>query len=190
MAAASGIFWLRGVKRVLRWWFAALLDRRGRFAGMRLLLTGVMIGLIGGYSVVRVYRVALIEEKHLPKPVVAAPVGMAWVNVLTTGYCPCVLCCGVFSDGRTAINRNVLEFPFGIAVEPKLVPYRTWVDIPGYGLAMVDDTGGAMRQSGQKKIVHFDLRFETHGQARQWGRRWMYVALPATGPAALLTPVP
>ena len=190
MTAAAWRPWIRGAKRLTLWWFAALFDRRSWFAGCRLILAGVAIGVIASYGALRIYRVVLVSEKRLPKPVVEAPVGMAWVEVLTTGYCPCAICCGIFSDGRTAINRSVEKFPFGIAVEPKLVPYRTMVDVPGYGLAMVDDTGGAMRQSGAKKIVHFDLRFQTHGQAWQWGCRWMYVALPATGPAALLTSSP
>jgi 3D (Asp-Asp-Asp) domain-containing protein len=186
MSEKAGRGWWQRISDLAYWWFQGLFNKRSWFAGLRLLGTGIIIGLISGYVTVRVYRQLLVEERYLPKPVIAPAPGLAWVQVLTTGYCPCALCCGVFSDGRTAINRSVETYPFGIAVEPKLIPYRSLVDVPGYGLAMVDDTGGAMRQSATKAIVHFDLRFQTHTQARAWGRRWMWVALPADGPAARL----
>jgi 3D (Asp-Asp-Asp) domain-containing protein len=189
MSAAAWKPWLTHARRLLRWWFAGL-DRRGWFAGLRLLVTGLGIGLLIGVTSARYYRLILLQEYTLPRPVVDPPPGLRWVKVRTTGYCPCAICCGVFSDGRTSINRPVATFPFGIAVEPKLVPYRTQVDVPGYGLAMVDDTGGAMRQDAARGIVHFDLRFTTHGQARSWGVRSMYVALPAGCPAAQLPEAP
>ena len=55
---------------------------------------------------------------------------------------------------------------------------------------MVDDTGGAMRQSAKLGVVHFDLRFITHAEARRWGVRHMYIALPAHIPAATLVKQP
>lgn len=189
MTASAWTPWLTRARRFLRWWFAGL-DRRGWFAGLRLMATGLGLGLLLGVTSARYYRLILVQEFALPKPVIDPPPGLRWVKVRTTGYCPCALCCGLFSDGHTSINRVVATYPFGIAVEPKLVPYRTWVDVPGYGLALVDDTGGAMRQSGQRGVVHFDLRFTTHTQAKAWGVRSMYVALPAGCPAALLPEPP
>jgi 3D (Asp-Asp-Asp) domain-containing protein len=118
--------------------------------------------------------------------VLPPPAGTRWVPVKTTGYCPCWRCCGAFANGRTAINRDVQQFPFGIAVEPKLLPYRIELDVPGYGRALVDDTGGAMRQSAQQGTVHLDLRFETHQTALNWGVRRMWIAVPETAPAAHL----
>ena len=189
-AASAWTPWFARARRFLRWWFAGVLDRRGWFAGVRLVLTGLGLGLLLGGGGVRYYRLILTPEYALPKPVIDPPPGLRWVKVRTTGYCPCPICCGSSSDGHTSINRVVETYPFGIAVEPKLVPYRTYVDVPGYGLALVDDTGGAMRQSGAKGIVHFDLRFTTHAQAKSWGVRSMYVALPEKCPAALLPESP
>lgn len=197
MPPMAGNRWGRRLKsvvaqlaRFVRWWFAALLDRRSWFGGIRLIITGVLIGLIFSYGTVRYYRLIIVEETRMPKPVINPPAGTIWVNTLTTGYCPCSLCCGLFSDGRTSTNRSVKSFPFGIAADPQLIPYRTMVDVPGYGLAMVDDTGGAMRQSAAKQRVHFDLRFQTHSQARNWGRRWIYLALPIQSQAAHLPEAP
>jgi len=109
---------------------------------------------------------------------------MAWVKVLTTAYCGCEICCPGTSDNKTAINRDIRQQPYGIAVEPKIIPYRINLLVPGYGYAMVDDTGGAMRQAAAKGIIHLDLRYADHQVARRWGRRWMWIAVPADCAAA------
>lgn len=116
-----------------------------------------------------------VEPAPTPTPV-AAPTTRK-MRVLTTGYCPCVRCCED-SDRRTAINRDIDEHPKGIAADPKVIRYRTMIDVPGYGRAMVDDTGGAMRQSARKGIVHLDLRFRSHSAAKRWGEQWLWVELP------------
>ena len=180
--------WPGRLRRALGWWFAALTDRRGWFPGSRLIIAGLLVGFLVGWSTGYRYRVVVIEETSLPRPVIDPPPGLRWVRALTTGYCPCFRCCGLFADGRTAINREVSKFPFGLAVAKSLIPFRTLVDVPGYGLAMVDDTGGAMRQDATRGVVHLDLRFVGHQQARQWGRRWLWLALPAASGAAVLAP--
>lgn len=125
-------------------------------------------------------------RKHdlgMPRPVTPPPPGMAWSRVLTTGYCGCTICCGAYSDGKTAINRDLKVHPFGIAADRRLLPYRTMLEVPGYGYAMVDDTGKAMRDHADLDVVHLDLRFETHDDGRRWGRRWLWLALPLGTPA-------
>lgn len=143
-------------------------------------------------EVIERVRTYIFGEKslELPKPVTPPPPGMVWVKVLTTGYCGCEKCCPGTSDNKTAINRDIRQHPYGIAVEPKLIPYRLHLLVPGYGYAMVDDTGGAMRQSGAKGIVHLDLRYPDHQVARRWGRRLMWIALPAECRAAQLPQEP
>ncbi|MBA2481456.1 MAG: 3D domain-containing protein, partial [Planctomycetes bacterium] len=121
-------------------------------------------------------------EQAVPAP--AAEPRTTDIRVMTTGYCPCELCCGGTADGITAINRDVRRHPRGIAVDPTLIPYRTTLTIPGYGTALVDDTGGAMRQDGARGIVHLDLRFRTHGEAKRWGVQWLQIAMPDHAPAA------
>lgn len=133
---------------------------------------------------VRVYLFGEDKAPNLPRPVTPPPPGMAWVKVLTTGYCGCEICCPGTSDHKTAINRDIRQQPYGIAVEPKIIPYRISLLVPGYGYAMVDDTGGAMRQDAAKGIIHLDLRYAEHQVARRWGRRWMWIAVPADCAAA------
>lgn len=181
-----------GLRRALSilWWGGSTRPGPAWYIAYGLAL-GFIVGVLfhmrfSQVEVVEKVRTLVFGEKslELPKPVTEPPPGMIWAKALTTGYCPCAICCEGHSDGRTAINRKVTEHPNGIAVEPKLLPYRIHLQVPGYGYAMVDDTGGAMRQSAKQGILHLDLRFADHQTARKWGRRWMWIAVPATAGAA------
>lgn len=94
------------------------------------------------------------------------------IHMLVTAYCPCTKCCGphakgITSRGKDAHNAN------GVAADPKLLPYWTKLNIPGVGIRVVDDTGGAMRRDGREDppIYHIDVRFKTHKEALDFGRR-------------------
>ncbi len=188
------LLWLF-VRRVVNWscrfsWWttAGLRDARTRPTGLRLLCLGLAVGVLIGWANSEVIHV-LIDRGGMPKPVTPPPPGMAWAHVLTTGYCPCTICCGPNASGHTSTNRDVRSYPFGIAVDPGLMPYRYNLYVPGYGIADVDDTGGAMREDARRGRFHIDLRFTDHQQARRWGVRWMWIAVPAgTGAAALPQP--
>ena len=52
-----------------------------------------------------------------------------------------------------------------MAVDPGVIPLGSRVYIPGYGVAIAADTGGAIR--GQK----VDLCMETYGECMNFGRR-------------------
>ncbi len=108
------------------------------------------------------------------------------IRVMTTGYCPCEICCGPGAEGITSIRRDVHRHPRGLAVDPTLIPYRTVLTVPGYGTAMADDTGAAMRHDGDAGVVHIDLRFRTHSQAKAWGVRWVTIEVPDSILAATL----
>ena len=92
------------------------------------------------------------------------------IQVTATAYCPCVICCGSHSDGKTAIGRDA-NLP-GIAVDPRVIPLRSRVDIPGYSRrgtngswVKADDTGRLIKGN------RIDLRFESHKEAKQYGVR-------------------
>jgi len=195
MLIAVGAYVWAASLAVVRWlwraWRATWRARAGDVGGARLVsvclglgfLAGCLFMWLGGQSE-KVRYVLYGDQRDLPKPVTEPPTGTAWVRVLTTGYCPCSICCEGSADGITAIGRRVREHPFGIASDPRLVTARLVLDVPGYGRAEVDDTGGAMRQSGAQGLVHLDLRFVGHDQARAWGRRVLWIAIPLAAPAA------
>lgn len=88
-------------------------------------------------------------------------------RVLATGYCPCPICCGKYSSGYTAIG---LKAGHGvIAVDPKYIPLRTKVLIPGYGVAIAGDTGKKIRNN------HIDIGFDNHLDALRYGVRFIYI---------------
>lgn len=52
-----------------------------------------------------------------------------------------------------------------LAVDPRVIPLGTRIYIPGYGVGVAEDTGGAVRGN----VI--DLFFETRDEAIRWGRR-------------------
>jgi len=102
------------------------------------------------------------------------------VQMTTTGYCPCGICCSWKRDlfgrpvnksngrpkvvGQTASGTKAK--PGTIAADPRYYPFGTILYVPGYGYGRVEDTGGDIKGRGR-----LDLFFTTHEQAKQWGRK-------------------
>ena len=101
-----------------------------------------------------------------------------------TGYCNCGACCNwhrtwfglgspVISTGPGAgRHKDVGRTSSGaearrgtIAADVSRYPYGTIVEIPGYVLGRVEDTGGAIKGD------HMDLWFPDHDAALRWGRQ-------------------
>ncbi len=57
-----------------------------------------------------------------------------------------------------------------IAADTKHYPFGTVMQVPGYGRGVVEDRGSAIK--GPARI---DLYMESHGRARQWGRKTLPV---------------
>lgn len=97
-----------------------------------------------------------------------------------TAYCAdnCAVCCGKWASKtpRTSTGKDA-RIADGIAVDPRVLPYGSIVDIPGLGRRVADDTGGGMRQSARRQIAHIDVRLRTHAEARAWGVRWLEVKI-------------
>ncbi len=58
-----------------------------------------------------------------------------------------------------------------IAVDPRVIPYGTRVWVPGYGDAVANDCGGAIKRN------RIDLCFDTVPEAIQWGRRTITIII-------------
>ncbi len=67
------------------------------------------------------------------------------------------------SSGYTA-RGNALRRGF-VSVDPSVIPLGTELFIEGYGFAIADDTGGAIRGH------MIDVAMDSHYEAIQWGRR-------------------
>jgi 3D (Asp-Asp-Asp) domain-containing protein len=116
-----------------------------------------------------------------------------WVTALVTAYSPHIRSCGKWSAlGKTSTGVSVRspdpDKAYGIAADPKVIPYGTVVYVPGYWeslqnnstfipteMTKVDDTGGGMRQSARKGIIHIDVRFRTESAAVKWGKKTMEI---------------
>lgn len=127
---------------------------------------------------------AVIENKAVSTPA-PKPAAKNTLNAVATAYCPCALCCGDSADGLTATGASALSR--GIAADWRIVGPGEILDVPGYGIAAVDDTGAAMRRATESDPPYLllDLRFPSHKEALQWGRKSLTVTViePATSPS-------
>ena len=53
------------------------------------------------------------------------------------------------------------------AADPRKIPYGTVLDIPGYGIVEIQDTGGALRRDN--KNIRIDLYHDTYKEAMAFG---------------------
>ncbi|MBI3096798.1 MAG: 3D domain-containing protein [Planctomycetes bacterium] len=139
--------------------------------------------------------VALGREMAVPEPVPAPtpppalappppssqiPPGYVYwktIQARVTAYEPSSRSCGKSADGMTSLGDNAWRMD-GCAVDPRAIPYRTLIEVPGLGVREADDTGGAMRRSWDRhRRFHIDVRFPYVAQAREWGVQTLYVNL-------------
>ena len=81
------------------------------------------------------------------------------MDMIATAYtASCAGCSGYTATGYRA-GRGI------VAVDPRVIPLGTKLFIPGYGIAIAGDTGGAIVGN------RIDLGFNSYGDAIQFGRR-------------------
>ena len=90
------------------------------------------------------------------------------VEMEVTAYCGCESCCGPYSDGITASGYRLRQGD-KIVAAPQTLRFGTKIFVPGYGLASVQDRGGAIKDN------RLDVYFSTHEEALKWGRRKLIV---------------
>lgn len=80
----------------------------------------------------------------------------------------------VSSTGYSLRGRTATGIPTGpgvVAVDPSVIPLGTRLSIPGYGVGIAADTGGAVQGNT------IDVWFPTRAQALQWGRRTVTITV-------------
>ncbi len=87
-------------------------------------------------------------------------------DCIVTAYCSCPKCCGIYSDGITASGYLIKKGDKFIA-SSNSYPFGTKVFIPGYSLKPVEvlDRGNNFADN------HFDVYFDDHNTALNWGKR-------------------
>jgi 3D (Asp-Asp-Asp) domain-containing protein len=130
----------------------------------------------------KTYKVENKKESTEPKG--------RWVWAKVTAYTPwdAIDKHSGYQDGYTSTMKDTRKNPYGIAADPRVIPYGTKVYVPNYfesllrnkssrptTMTIVDDTGGAMRRSWRNGIIHIDVRYRTSRAAKKWGTRWMYI---------------
>ena len=112
-----------------------------------------------------------------------------YVMIETTAYCPCGKCCEwkrswkppfkpVFATGPNKGKPKIVGMTASgsmakkgtVAADTRFYPFGTVMEIPGYGMGRVEDTGSAIK--GQLRI---DLFFKSHNDALEWGRKRLSV---------------
>ena len=99
-------------------------------------------------------------ETRAPVLAAAPASGPRTLTVSSSGYA---------LKGRTA--TGIPTAPGVVAVDPSVIPLGTRMAIPGYGLGIAADTGGAVVGNT------IDLWFPTTAQALAWGRRTVTITL-------------
>lgn len=104
---------------------------------------------------------------------VVKPVSLG--NFKITAYCSCEICCGKWANNRPngivygAIGEELKE-GYSIAVDPKVIPYRTEVVING-NTYKAQDCGGGIKGN------EIDVYFENHDDALEFGVQYAEVFL-------------
>jgi 3D (Asp-Asp-Asp) domain-containing protein len=119
-------------------------------------------------------RAAQVRSDAIARPVPAAvPIATrltaAPSSATSLGRTLTVTATGYSMPGTTATG---LPVGWGVAaVDPSMIPLGTHMTVPGYGVAVAADTGGAVTGAT------IDLWFPTVAQANAWGRRVVTVVL-------------
>jgi 3D (Asp-Asp-Asp) domain-containing protein len=91
---------------------------------------------------------------------IVTPSGERTLTVSSTGYS---------IRGRT--STGIPTAPGVVAVDPSVIPLGTRLTIPGYGVGIAADTGGAVQGNT------IDVWFPTQALALQWGRRVVTITI-------------
>ncbi|MBA3347058.1 MAG: 3D domain-containing protein, partial [Actinobacteria bacterium] len=159
---------------------AAAADRRGAVAALRRErdLTARQVDSLGAQARAAQQRTATVQATATAS-VAAAPTASATTAPLapTPTKAPSAPAAGqmtVEAVGYSLPGHTASGLPVGhgiVAVDPSVIPLGTRLYVPGYGVAVAADTGGAVRGA------MIDLWFPTTAAALNWGRRTVVITI-------------
>ena len=82
-----------------------------------------------------------------------------------TGYCPCKKCCGKIDP--ISASRSPGLFPKRSIAAPKIYPFGTRIKLEGYGIYVVEDRGGSVKDN------RIEMFFSNHQQVLDWGVKFI-----------------
>jgi len=98
------------------------------------------------------------------------------VRARVTAYAPLDNKSGICADGNPTVTATGTSARRGVvAVDPTEIPYFTTVNVPGYGIASAEDTGGAIRNYTEG--VAIDVLVDTYEEAMEWGVQYLDVEI-------------
>jgi 3D (Asp-Asp-Asp) domain-containing protein len=118
------------------------------------------------------YLNARHHNQSIPEPTTQPTTTTRHMKV--TAYCPCSICCGRWADGMTASGKPITANGGRFVAADRALPFGTLVVVPGYADGKpvpVLDRGGAI--CGDR----LDVFFPSHGEALDWGVRWLDVQI-------------
>ena len=148
----------------------------------RLTLTQTFIAIIIAMSISYfAFKSAKIKTAGASEPVVVkiGAIGNEnneWDTILmnVSAYCPCEICCEGFasipvsSGKRKTASGHTIRVGDKFIASPRTYSFGTEMIVPGYNndrVVIVQDRGGAIKGNC------LDLYFDTHQEAKIWGRK-------------------
>ncbi len=97
------------------------------------------------------------------------------VQARVTAYAPLDNKSDICAEGDPTVTATGSQVRRGIvAVDPKKISYGTKVYIPGYGEAVAEDTGGALRRYDG---IAIDILVDTYSETMQWGKQYLDIII-------------
>ncbi|SET56190.1 3D (Asp-Asp-Asp) domain-containing protein [Natronincola peptidivorans] len=97
------------------------------------------------------------------------------IRARVTAYAPSENISGICADDNPEVTATGTKPRVGIAAaDPEKLEYGTKLYIPGYGDAIIEDTGAALRRSSGARL---DVVMNTHEEAMKWGVKELDIVL-------------
>ena len=99
-----------------------------------------------------------------------------FITARVTAYAPFDNKSGICADENpNSTSTGKRPGPSYVAADPARLPYGTKLNIPGYGVVEIQDTGGALRND--KDNIRIDVFMDSYESAIIFGVQWLEVEI-------------